>query len=50
MGDGRLKTPDDVSTNDRDEFATALEIFTFNHGLQDLGSNFQMWYDDAVGK
>lgn len=48
--DGRLKAPDQVSKNDLDGLATALENFTFRHGFQTLGSDFQRWYDDAVGK
>ena len=48
--DGRLKSPEQVSKNDLSGFATALEIFTFNHGLQNLGSDFQHWYRDAAGK
>ena len=48
--DGRLKRPDEVSVNDLPRFATALEIFTFNHGFPGLGSDFRRWYDDAAGK
>lgn len=47
---GRLESPDEVSANDLDSFATALQIFTFNHGLPSLGSDFDGWYDDAAGK
>jgi hypothetical protein len=50
MPDGTLKAPDQVSANDLDGFATALENFTFNHGSPSLGSDFQRWYDAAAGK
>jgi hypothetical protein len=48
--DGRLKSPDQVSTNDLPMFANALDIFIFNHGLQGLGSDLRRWYEDAAGK
>lgn len=46
----QLKSPDQISTSERSEYATSLTNYLQKQGYGTLGTNYDMYYEDGAGK
>ena len=46
----QLKSPDQISTSERSEYATSLNNYLQKHGYGGLGTTYDMYYEDGAGK